>query len=162
MSEAINFPLSTYIHLYVLGSRWKVESQAITFWWFVFFVFSLFKENRKFEQTRFRESFIKSFRAESIRERFGFECRSKLKFFPLIKFWWSVFIIEKLRWYVDLLRSWGWKNFNVFCYFIEFGLKCTFAPDNFTNFGMKILPFDQACTLVMFKVLVKSNECSIT
>ena len=29
MSEAINFPLSTYTHLYVLGSRWKVKSQRI-------------------------------------------------------------------------------------------------------------------------------------
>ena len=55
MSEATNFPSSTFTHLDVKVISWKVESQAITFWWFVFLFFHCLKKNPKFKRTRFRD-----------------------------------------------------------------------------------------------------------
>ena len=55
MSKAINFPLSTYIHLYVLGSRWKVKSQRIIWRSLMDFFADMFTVTSQFSAARWSE-----------------------------------------------------------------------------------------------------------
>ena len=51
MSKAINFPLWTYIHLYVPGSRWKVKSQRIIWRSLMDFFADMFTVTSQFSAT---------------------------------------------------------------------------------------------------------------